>query len=66
MTSTKAFALLAAAMQIVTEGLDETGGRWIIFLIVCVLSWVIILKSKMVNDWVHRQDSGNLLLAVRR
>ena len=46
----------AAAMQIVTEGLDETSGMWIILLIVYVLSWVIILKSKKVNDWVHRQD----------
>jgi hypothetical protein len=46
----------AAAMQIVTEGLDETSGMWIILLFVYVLSWVIILKSKKVNDWVRRQD----------
>lgn len=46
----------AAAMQILTQGLDEAEPFWVAFLVVYVASWVVLLKNKKARAWMNRQN----------
>jgi hypothetical protein len=45
----------AGAIQIITEGLDDTEPIWVVILAAYVLTWILILKNEKVNQWVNRK-----------